>query len=48
MFENHLIRLCPNCKLQYVPDSNQHKEPNKYCPRCGYKLVKDDDEKEDE
>ena len=43
----HKIRLCPHCKLQYVPDPKQHKDPHEYCPRCGKKL-KDDTEVDDE
>jgi rubredoxin len=34
------VRYCPNCMLVYKPDPNQHIEPNMYCPRCGYKLIK--------
>lgn len=43
---DRLIRICKNCKLQYVPDPVQHKDPSERCPRCGYKLRQDKDEEE--
>jgi rRNA maturation endonuclease Nob1 len=42
------VKLCPHCKLCYRPDPRQHKDPHKICPRCGKRLVPeedDDDEK---
>jgi len=42
------IRFCPHCKLQYRPDPRQHVEPETYCPKCGHKLVPDEEETDDE
>lgn len=42
------VKICPYCRLVYRPDPRQHKNPREVCPKCGKRLVPeedDDDEK---
>jgi transcription initiation factor IIE alpha subunit len=43
------IRFCPHCHLPYRPDERIYtKNPNEYCPKCGFRLVEDDNGNEEE
>ncbi|MEW6385910.1 MAG: hypothetical protein AB1491_00115 [Thermodesulfobacteriota bacterium] len=36
------LRFCQNCKLVYRPDPRIHKDPEEFCPRCGFRLEEGD------
>lgn len=38
------IRFCSYCKLAYISDSRTYVQPDTYCPRCGKKLIEDEEE----
>lgn len=38
------VRLCPHCKLCFRSDPKQHIDPHEVCPRCGRKLVEEDED----
>lgn len=44
--ETEYIRFCPECHLPYRPDPRIYKDPHTYCPKCGAKLVKEDEDGE--
>ena len=48
IYDNEYVRMCPKCHLVYAPDGVVYKEPDKYCPRCGYELAKKKEEHDDE
>jgi len=37
------VRFCPKCKLVYKPDNRIYENASIYCPKCGSKLVKDEE-----
>jgi predicted nucleic acid-binding Zn ribbon protein len=40
-------RYCPECNLVYIPDSRIYDDPDTFCPKCGARLVEEDDESEE-
>ena len=42
--DDEYARFCRYCKLVYIPDPRIYEDPEVYCPRCGHKLIKDDED----
>lgn len=40
--DDEYMRVCPYCKLAYIPDSRIYKDAEVKCPRCGRTLIEDD------
>jgi hypothetical protein len=40
--DTRAVRFCPQCKLVYEPDPRIYTDAHERCPKCGYKLIKDD------
>ena len=42
------LRFCPHCSLVYNPDPRTHIEPEEFCPKCGYRLIPESEDNENE
>ena len=42
------IRFCPHCHLQYRPDERIYKNASEVCPKCGYRLIPESEDNENE
>jgi len=42
MPQEESVRICgnPACRLVYTPDPRIYKDPEDYCPRCGFEQSK--------
>jgi DNA-directed RNA polymerase subunit RPC12/RpoP len=45
---DEFIRFCPYCKLQYSPDERIHKNANERCPKCGHKLIPEQEDEDND
>jgi rRNA maturation endonuclease Nob1 len=37
--ETSYVFTCNNCRLVYQPDPRLYRQPEEYCPRCGFRLA---------
>jgi len=37
--ETGYVFTCNNCRLVYQPDPRLYRQPEEYCPRCGFRLA---------